>query len=221
MYVIMLFPFSIKFYVWVSSELLFELCLLFSGMQDCLCDLELFWTFWSQALSVFVFQNFAFDCFTSGFADFWITMSLLFFFFFAWNQANYWKSHVFWAATKILMPSSLLLSTICMCTHQSGGFCAFLFVSLQSRSFTQLSCGVLICSALLSWWSNRTCRTKDSCFETALFGFCGSCPHLELRWILNHHLLHLPRIYLSCLVSGIHCSHKAGWWNTSYEMRSQ
>lgn len=61
MYVIMLFPFSIKFYVWVSSELLFELCLLFSGMQDCLCDLELFWTFWSQALSVFVFQNFAFD----------------------------------------------------------------------------------------------------------------------------------------------------------------
>lgn len=159
--------------------------------------------------------------FTSGFADFWITMSLLFFFFFAWNQANYWKSHVFWAATKILMPSSLLLSTICMCTHQSGGFCAFLFVSLQSRSFTQLSCGVLICSALLSWWSNRTCRTKDSCFETALFGFCGSCPHLELRWILNHHLLHLPRIYLSCSVSGIHCSHKAGWWNTSYEMRSQ
>lgn len=221
MYVIMLFPFSIKFYVWVSSELLFELCLLFSGMQDCLYDLELFWTFWSQALSVFVFQNFAFDYFTSGFADFWITMSLLFFFFFAWNQANYWKSHVFWAATKILMPSSLLLSTICMCTHQSGGFCAFLFVSLQSRSFTQLSCGVLICSALLSWWSNRTCRTKDSCFETALFGFCGSCPHLELRWILNHHLLHLPRIYLSCLVSGIHCSHKAGWWNTSYEMRSQ
>lgn len=87
--------------------------------------------------------------------------------------------------------------------------------------FTQLSCGVLICSALLSWWSNRTCRTKDSCFETALFGFCGSCPHLELRWILNHHLLHLPKIYLSCSVSGIHCSHKAGWWNTSYEMRSQ
>lgn len=81
MYVIMLFPFSIKFYVWVSSELLFELCLLFSGMQDCLCDLELFWTFWSQALSVFVFQNFAFDYFTSGFADFWITMSLLYFFF--------------------------------------------------------------------------------------------------------------------------------------------
>lgn len=220
MYVIMLFPFSIKFYVWVSSELLFELCLLFSGMQDCLCDLELFWTFWSQALSVFVFQNFAFD-FSLQALQISGLQCHCYIFFFAWNQANYWKSHVFWAATKILMPSSLLLSTICMCTHQSGGFCAFLFVSLQSRSFTQLSCGVLICSALLSWWSNRTCRTKDSCFETALFGFCGSCPHLELRWILNHHLLHLPRIYLSCSVSGIHCSHKAGWWNTSYEMRSQ
>lgn len=65
--------------------------------------------------------------------------------FFARNQANYWKIHVFRAATKILMPFSQLLSTICRCSHQSGGFCACVFPTKQKLHTAQLWCADLFC----------------------------------------------------------------------------
>lgn len=46
---------------------------------------------------------------------------------------------------------------------------------LQSRSFIQLSCGVLICSALLNRWSNWTCRTKGSFWNSLTW----------LLWVLS------------------------------------